>query len=65
MTILRNCKNINFFKKNKIVSFDNKLFQYSKIFWSGDIVELAKLNNIIFEYKKVKKKKQRWFYFLS
>lgn len=57
VTILRNCKNINFFKKNKIVSFDNKLFQYSKIFWSGDIVELAKLNNIIFDYKKVKKKK--------
>ena len=55
--ILKNCKNIKIFQKKKIIILNNNSFNYSKIFWSGDIKELAKLNNIAYNYKSVKNDK--------
>lgn len=55
--IYRNCKNIEIFKKKKIIKLNEKIFTYSRIFWSGDIVELGKLNNISFNYNSIKKNK--------
>ena len=55
--IYRNCKNIEIFEKKKIIKLNKKLFKYSKIFWSGDIVELGRLNDISFNYNSIKKDK--------
>lgn len=53
----RNCKNIEIFKKIKTIKLNDQLYKYSKIFWSGDIMELGKLNDISFNYNSIKKNK--------
>jgi hypothetical protein len=57
VNIFKNCKNIEIIKKKKSIKLNETLFEYSKIFWSGDITELGKLNNVQFDYNSIKKDK--------